>query len=367
MSVVVSMCQNAKINIKNKSGGSLSKSPLELAHEIAQECISKAPVIILGSGASAAYGIPGMPALKDHLLQAKLPVESSTEDVATWKLFTETLQKVDLETALTEIRLSDQMTRHVVVTTWEFLAPYDAKVFDEFVADRAMFPLSRLYQHLFKSTHQEINVVTPNYDLLAEYAAEAAELCHYTGFGYGHLRLRAKDNVPRIHYGKTPARTVNIWKVHGSFDWFRDNAGVVMALPSSGRRPVTAEPVIVTPGIEKYRLTHDEPFLSIKQGADSALQSARAYLCVGYGFNDPHMQTKLVERCRAEPVPLVLITKYISDAAKKFLKTGGCRMYMALEEHKDGCMLYSTDYPDGVEIPKSHFWRLENFLSMVIA
>ncbi|WP_211300713.1 SIR2 family protein [Simplicispira suum] len=344
----------------------MAKTPLDFAQLMAQECISKAPVIILGSGASAAYGIPGMPALRARLLATPAPVDATDADSLAWDSFKEHLKTVDLETALTEFRLSETMTRHVVIATWEFLAPSDASVFEKLLEDRTLFPLTRLFRHLFASIHNSIDVVTPNYDLLAEYAADAGEICHYTGFGYGHLRLRTKESLPKIYLGKTVARTVNVWKVHGSFDWFRDKAGVVMALPGTGRRPADLEPVIVTPGIEKYRLTHDEPFLSIKQGADLALQSARAYFCVGYGFNDPHMQTKLVERCRAEPVPLVLITKEITPTAKAFLKSGQCKHYMALEESGTGCRLYSTTFPDGVDIPGQSLWSLDKFLTMVI-
>lgn len=345
----------------------MAKTPLDLAHEIAQECISKAPVIILGSGASAAYGIPGMPALKIQLLATAPPKAATPSDIIEWEKFTTRLGTVDLETALTDIRLSDAMTRHVVISTWDFLAPYDLGVFHRLLENRKLFPLTRLYHHLFSSIHHEINVVTPNYDLLAEYAADAGEMCHYTGFGYGHLRLRAKAQPPKVHVGGSPARTVNIWKVHGSFDWFRDKAGVVMALPIPAKRPVNVEPVIVTPGIEKYRLTYDEPFVSIKQGADLALQSARAYFCVGYGFNDAHMQTKLVERCRAEAIPLVLITKTISHTAMAFLKSGQCQRYMAIEECGSGCRMYAAEYPDGVDIPSHGYWSLDQFLTMVIS
>lgn len=337
-----------------------------MAHDIAQECISKAPVIILGSGASAAYGIPGMPALRTHLLATAAPIDAAPADIVEWEKFITRLVTVDLETALTDIRFSDAMTRHVVVSTWDFLAPYDVLVFHKLLENRKLFPLTRLYHHLFSSVHHEINVVTPNYDLLAEYAADAGEMCHYTGFGYGHLRLRAKAQAPKIHLGGNPARTVNIWKVHGSFDWFRDRAGVVMALPSTAKRPSNAEPVIVTPGIEKYRLTYDEPFVSIKQNADLAMQSARAYFCIGYGFNDSHMQTKLIDRCRTDSVPLVLITKEITQTAKAFLGSGQCQRYMAIEESLSGCRMYSIEYPDGVDIPHCGYWSLDQFLTMVI-
>ncbi len=340
----------------------MSKTYSEIAHEIAQDCISKVPVLILGSGSSAAYGIPGIPGLRDHLLSTLLPRSTSSEDQSAWDKFHVSLLKLDLETALNDHRLPDSITQHIVESTWDFLAPYDIRVFEGVLRNRHVFPLTKLYRHLFQSTKSDIHVVTPNYDRIAEYAADAGELSHYTGFSYGHLRFRSSGHTPF----KSTTRVVKIWKVHGSFDWFKDDDGIVMALPVFGSRPSGIKPVIVTPGIEKYRLTHDEPFLSIKQGADLALQAAGSYLCIGYGFNDKHLQTKLVERCRVESVPLVLITKEITPTAHEFLKSGKCPRYLALEECGSGSKMYSAEYPDGVELKDKPVWQLEQFLSMVI-
>lgn len=340
----------------------MSKTYSEIAHEIAQDCISKVPVLILGSGASAAYGIPGMPGLRDHLLSTSFPECVSSEDQSAWEKFLVSLLDFDLEKTLTECRLSDSITQYIVENTWDFLAPHDIRVFEDMLRNRDIFPLSKLYRHLFQSTRSDIHVVTPNYDRIAEYAADAGGLSHYTGFSYGHLRFRSSELTPL----KSSARVVKIWKVHGSFDWFKDNDGIVMALPVFGSRPSGIKPVIVTPGIEKYRLTHDEPFLSIKQGADLALQSAGSYLCIGYGFNDEHLQTKLFERCRVESVPLVLITKEETSTAHGFLKSGKCPRYLALEECNGGSKMYSAEHPNGVELKDKSIWQLEQFLSMVI-
>jgi hypothetical protein len=334
---------------------------------LAQECIGKTPVIILGSGASAAYGIPGMPQLKDHLLGIACPMIVKPEDTAKWAEFQTKLKSTDLESALDEVRLPENLTALVVESTWDYLAPYDHTVFEQAIADHSLFPLTRLFAHLFQSTQRDIHVVTPNYDRIAEYAADAGNLAHYTGFHYGHIRSRAVNGRPRVHYGGAPARTVNIWKVHGSFDWFQDSDGVVVGLPVSHKRPKNVSPVIVTPGIEKYRLTHGEPFHSIKTEADKALQSADSYLCVGYGFNDTHLQTTLVERCRGKDVPLVLLTKRVSETAKAFLVSGKCGKYLAIEEAPSGARVYTRDFPAGKEIAGESIWHLGEFLKLVIS
>jgi len=345
----------------------MSKDLKESVAEFAQECVSKLPVIILGSGASAAYGIPGMPQLKDQLLCITCPGTATPEEFAKWSEFQAKLGTTDLESALDEVRLPESLTSLVVESTWDYLAPFDYQVFEKAIADHNLFPLTKLFLHLFNSTRNDIHVVTPNYDRLAEYAADAGKLAHYTGFHYGHIRTRAVNERPRIHIGTSPGRTVNIWKVHGSFDWFRDTAGVVVGLPVSNTRPTNVSPVIVTPGIEKYRLTHDEPFHSVKSEADRALQNADAYLCIGYGFNDTHLQTTLVERCRGNNVPLVLLTKTVSTTAKSFLESGKCGEYLAIEESASGCRIYSKDYPTGEDIDGESMWQLDEFLKVVIS
>jgi hypothetical protein len=345
----------------------MSTDPKKTVLELAQECISKAPVIILGSGASAAYGIPGMPQLKNHLLSVACPTTAKSDEVARWSEFQTKLVTTDLETALDGVQLPETLTQLVVESTWDYLAPFDYQVFEQAIIGHDLFPLTKLFLHLFNSTRNDVHVVTPNYDRIAEYAADAGKLAHYTGFHYGHIRARSITGRLRVQVGHTAVRTVNIWKVHGSFDWFRNSDGIVVGLPVSSTRPTNLLPVIVTPGIEKYRLTHDEPFHSIKSEADRALQSADAYLCIGYGFNDEHLQTTLVERCRDKDIPLVILTKSISATAKKFLNRGKYRKYLAIEESSSGCRIYSRDFPGGENIAGDSIWQLGEFLKLVIS
>ena len=345
----------------------MSADPKKSLLELAQDCISRSPVIILGSGASASYGIPGMPQLKAHLQKVACPGTGKPGEETKWRDFQTKLSTTDLETALDEVRLPDLLTALVVESTWDYLAPFDHQVFERAIVNHDLFPLTKLYLHLFNSTRNDIHVVTPNYDRIAEYAADAGNLAHYTGFNYGHIRARVVNGKPRIHVGNSAVRTVNVWKVHGSFDWFRDSDGIVVGLPVSRVRPANVLPVIVTPGIEKYRLTHDEPFHSIKSEADKALQNADSYLCIGYGFNDTHLQTTLVERCRGKDVPLVLLTKQISATAKAFLNSGKCGKYLAIEESSCGCRVYSRDFPGGEDIAGDSIWQLGEFLKLVIS
>lgn len=339
---------------------------LETVARQAQECIQRMPVVVLGSGASVPHGIPGMGPLARHLATSTLPSTcSATEHQTAWQNFLNLLTGSDLERALSDANVSAELTQHIIDTSWRYLNSADLEIFNQVITNRQLLPLSRLFRHLFQSTAIDIHVVTPNYDRLAEYAAEAAGYVAFTGFNFGYLGARSGNPVQRIHSGTRRERTVNVWKVHGSFGWFRDGDGSVYSLPPMQEVPVGMSPVIVTPGTDKYRRTHDEPFRSAMQNADDATQKASAFLCIGYGFNDTHLQPRLIERCNTQQVPLVLITKKVSEPAHTYFRSGKCQRYLAIEESTSGIMYYSSDNPDGEELNTDPYWQLDNFLNLI--
>ncbi|MCP3475685.1 SIR2 family protein [Bradyrhizobium sp. CCGUVB1N3] len=342
-----------------------AKSKAEIAQEFAQSALSATPVIILGSGASAAHGVPGMGALAKHLSAASLPSRWTAEENAEWTSFIGHLKAgTDLESALQAVRPTERQTQFIAGATREFLLPSDLAVLASLLADRHTLPLTRLYRHLFDSTHTTIHVVTPNYDRLAEYAADAADVSTFTGFNHGYLQTRARAPNTRVTVNGRPSRTVAIWKVHGSLDWFQDAANQIVGVRSALPIPAAYTPLMITPGIDKYRLTHGEPFRTILSCSDDALENARSYFCVGYGFNDEHVQTKLIERCDYNSIPLVVITKELTVSAKAFLTGGRCRRYLAIEDSAAGARAYTHDAPAGFDLDKP-LWRLDRFLDHI--
>ncbi|WOH80355.1 SIR2 family protein [Bradyrhizobium sp. BEA-2-5] len=267
--------------------------------------------------------------------------------------------------ALQAVRPSERQTTFIAGLTREFLLPSDLAVLASVLADRDALPLTRLYRHLFDSTHTTLHVVTPNYDRLAEYAADAADVSTFTGFNYGYLQTRARDANTRVTVNGRQSRTVAVWKVHGSLDWFQHAANQIVGVRSALIVPAKYTPLMITPGIDKYRLTHGEPFRTILSCSDKALDNARSYFCVGYGFNDEHVQTKLVERCDRDSVPLVVVTKELTPSAKAFLTGGRCRRYLAVEEGPAGARAYMHHAPTGFDLDKP-IWRLEHFLDHII-
>ena len=275
-----------------------------------QECLKEFPVIVLGSGASIPEGLPSMRQLADYLKGSMSNRQLSNTDESLWHEFIAKLDDTkDLENVLQGTQLSDKLSK-----------------------DRARY-------------------------------------CHSTGFSYGYLRHRQqRDSRLRFKQGDQTARTVEIWKVHGCLDWFIDPDDQVRAVTSARTIPNTWSPAIVTPGINKYESTHREPFRSIIDGADNALENANAYLCVGFGFNDKHIQPKLLERWKQGNAFLVILTRTLSKDAKEMLKKSNNSEFLALEKAKNGNGTYmrSHRYPEGKQLEGVHLWQFSDFLEQTI-
>ena len=62
----------------------MAKTAFQILNARAQACIAASPVIILGSGASIAAGVPGMGDLRNHLLTLPDPAGYSGRELEPW-------------------------------------------------------------------------------------------------------------------------------------------------------------------------------------------------------------------------------------------------------------------------------------------
>ncbi len=331
----------------------------------AQTCFQQHPVLVLGSGASVVHGLRGMRDLALYLMD-HLNAEKGEEEDAWISIRTALANGEGLEEALLNTTAPLSLVEKIVRLTWHAIAEDDLALMGKAAKGEERFSLSDLLSGLFKSTHIVINIVTPNYDRVAEYASDMAGYFHTSGFSPGIICRRESASTDSVRRSGQPVRTVRIWKVHGSLDWFAAQNGNVISLPITGTLPDTFEPLIVTPGVSKYERTHDEPFRSTIQGADLALSNATAFLCVGYGFRDRHIQPKIVERCRQKNVPIIVLAHTLTDEAKEFLASSAGQGYLALEKDDDGTRVFSLEYPDGIKVAKPDLWSFDSFNKLVL-
>ena len=337
------------------------------AVKIAQRCLESNPAIILGSGASIPHDLPSMEELARDLAAFVPGGRLGATDGKRWHEFKALLgRESNLETALHKCSLPRSLSEHVVRRVWEVVSDADLGLFESLASNNSQLPLSRLFRHLFGSSNPTLSVVTTNYDRLAEYAADQAGYYHDTGLTPGYLRLPQTGSrfwfVQKQGPTVSRVRTGNIWKVHGCLGWFQAESGEIMGMPPSRAMLGGCRPAIITPTREKYERALEEPFRSILAGADASLEKARAYLCIGFGFNDKHIQPKLESNWTRGKALLVILAKKLSPAAKKMLSKANGNDFLALEEADSGTRAWSHLHLEGMVLPDCSLWRLEDFL-----
>jgi SIR2-like domain len=332
--------------------------------KLAQACFSSNPAIILGSGASLPHKLPSMGELQEFLVRNVQANAGEEEDA--WMLVRTALSKGDhLEKAMIGKTLPVSLTKKIVEQTWTCVNKADHALFLRAISNNEDFPFGRLLHGLLISTNAVIDVITTNYDRVAEYACNAYGLLFSSGFTPGYIQRREGSDPVTFQRGKSLPKTVRIWKVHGSLDWFMRGEDEPFSAPVFEIPSADAKPLIVTPGLYKYQETHSEPFRSIMTGADAAFDRATGFICIGFGFRDSHIEPKLFARCKTGNFPIAVIARTLTDEAKAFLKNHAGAKYIGLEKTKTGTRIFTFETPDGIELAEPDLWSLNGFLSLV--
>lgn len=327
----------------------------------AQRFLAERPVVVLGTGATIPHGLPSMPALADGL-QATIP-----NHVEGWDTFAARLAETkDLEQALHDVPLPQETVEVLVRATWEIVSAKDTDFYSELLNGRVAFPLSDLFAYLLRTADAHLRVVTTNYDRVAEYAANAVRAYASTGVTAGWLQRFVATSVDQERAPSLGFEgLVTILKVHGSLDWFRDASGDVISVPLAQMVPDDMTPLVVTPGVSKYREVHKDPFRTVMSAADTVLREATCYVCIGYGFNDEHVQPVLISRVMKDDIPLVVVTKELTMQTRNAFLNKRPKRFLFVEEAPGGTRAYTPNEPSGVVLDGVSVWQLQDFVKMI--
>lgn len=320
-----------------------------------QHFLQDVPLAVLGSGASINYGIPSMA----ELVKDTEKIDADSEGYK--RLIALLSAGTNLEDAMSKADLDTTTFTLVKETIWKSVCEKDHEYFWR---DGKCEPTTKLLAKLLDTCNHECMVITTNYDRIIEYAVDQLMANACLGFE-GNLTKSFDNpsNETRIRRIRARNKTVYIWKVHGSLDWFKkfqDNT--IVSYPLRMTIPENHEPLIVPPGKEKLALTHEEPFRSIIHKADQAIDDAPAFLCVGYGFNDEHIQPKIITQiCRGKPI--VVLARTLSQNCRDLIVNNeNVTNYAVFERHQEGTTKVTINNTETV-IP-DNYWDLSNFMEL---
>lgn len=322
-----------------------------------QKMLDGNPAIMVGSGCSVPYGLPTMTSLADEIKASLTPKYGSNPK---WQEFISELDATNnLELSLERIYLEDSIQQELVWTVWKKVYQDDICAKNAFLQCGDYPAMSKIFSKFIQ--HAGVTtVITTNYDRMLEYAAAFAEAKCCTGFTNGYI---CKFNQFEPASSK---RSINIYKVHGSIDWFKGVEKMqLLSLPFFDHDALRNNfvPQIVTPGNSKYRETHLDPFRTVIAKADEALRNSCAYFCIGYGFNDEHIQPIILEENRSKNKPIVIVTKAVTPKIKELF----------FDKRAENCLIISENPAGGTMVDFSNeenecyvpdYWQLSEFYKL---
>ena len=211
----------------------------------------------------------GMPALKDALLD-KIHHEKLTSAQKTeWDTAVSLLNKgTDLESALNVV--NDQCLLELMTKiTGEFISNLDRCYSFKIASGSSHWPATKILKKIVETLPEGdpiLHALTPNYDMLFEYACDAAGISYTNGLFGGVERRKDWDAVARalsepekIRQGRKIKtvfklkKHVRLYKVHGSLNYFFHRNAVIENNAWMWCPPDYAKRVMITPGLSKYQ------------------------------------------------------------------------------------------------------------------
>lgn len=160
---------------------------------------------------------------------------------------------------------------------------------------------------------QRLKIFTTNYDLAFEQSASNVGFVVIDGFEFTNPSFFNPmwfnyDVVNRRHSrnseGAYIPNVLHLYKMHGSVDWRRVN-GRVQKLGVESQK---GEPVFIYPSSSKYQTSYDSPYLDMMTSFLEMLKQPRtAVLCLGFGFNDKHINNALTMALRTNPEFMLMV------------------------------------------------------------
>ena len=161
---------------------------------------------------------------------------------------------------------------------------------------------------------KRLKIFTTNYDLAFETSASNIGMIVIDGFEYSQPYQFNPiwfhyDIVHRVQSNdKTSTYLPNVlhlYKIHGSVDWVKTEQGIHKRISNEQ----IGEPVIIYPSSNKYQTSYESPYLDMISSFLEAIQKPKtAILCLGFGFNDKHINNAITMALRTNPELLLMIS-----------------------------------------------------------
>jgi hypothetical protein len=97
--------------------------------------------------------------------------------------------------------------------------------------------------------------------------------------------------------------------------------------------------------------------------ADEVLRNSCAYLCIGYGFNDEHIQPIIIDENRNKKKPIVIVVKEITPKIKNLFLSDTSENCLLISEASEGSSLAIFQRNESL-IFHENYWQVGDFYKL---
>jgi len=170
-----------------------------------------------------------------------------------------------------------------------------------------------------KNNDARVQLFTTNYDTLFEQASNKAGFVMIDGFSFTQPREFAGKwfDLDIVNREKTRlkqeesfiSKVIHLYKLHGSLNWTRENDKII-------QKDSSIDSLIIYPASEKYESSYEQPYFEMMSRFQQALRKEETLLIViGFGFQDKHIKSVIVEAVEQNPSFQLLIVNYNADGS----------------------------------------------------
>lgn len=336
----------------------------DIIEEIKQNNLSrnKFPKLIIGTGLSIVYKIPGMKKLAEEL-DNNFSKISDYEIKCIWQQRKDKIFQLGLEAGLETINLSNEKEKEFVrelknITTKFILKKEIDTIEDIYNAKTGFKTLLSYLKNSISCNKTCIDIMTLNYDRIIEIVCDSIELNVLTGFK-GNIVKKFRESYMRNIDSKL--FDVRLFKPHGSLNWIESNSSVLETNDNLRLLNNIDNIHIITPGSSKYEMcTTNYLFNSMRENFCELLNKSINYslFIFGYGFNDEHFNVILYSKF--EEVPTIIISKYVKSEVIQ-MALYNSRITILYEDNGNNYMIYKKKK----YLTRSSLWDINVFADLM--
>lgn len=206
--------------------------------------------------------------------------------------------------------------------------------------------ISRLIDH---SEGQRLSIVTTNYDMLFEDAAESIDYTIVDGFSYSYNPKFNSDMFnwdfthPIDHVSSNEieynANVINLLKIHGSVNWRREGNTIKRLNRKISKQELeNKKSVMIFPSSEKYMQTYEEPYFNLMVKFQELIRQPNTLLITtGFSFADNHIAEMVMQAIKRNNGLKILVTDYEIEEKTKTKRKSRSKLkdFGGLRELKD--------------------------------